>query len=390
MPQIFLPLDSVAKCHACGGGGKLKLCSGCAERAYCSPECQTVDWGQHRGTCKTDRIDLTSFYPVLACIAEATRLSVLQSKHPALRHQIVNSPNPDEPVEVLPDGSSARIVKLGSPVNESLRVGDDASHWWPAGQSAAVRHKLMRRIAREGKVLPIVMSTCLALMLSIYSTTTGSGSRRVRLRYRSSPVSDFGIVKGSARVTPEDTLAYILPDKSILKGQDPNDHYWIYFETQKGEEVVLDCSMFTFNMCLVLYTHPYRIEALSHGFPTLIPAWFKDRTMTRGLASALPLLMERERFSVLRDESIQEALKPVAIHTNGDLEIPHDARTTFTAFMSRVAGRPVGESEQQCFTTSLVTGVNITLDAAIRTDKWKHFPAQPQMGIETDPGEVID
>ena len=42
---------------------------------------------------------------------------------------------------------------------------------------------------------------------------------------------------------PDDQLAYILPDQSVLKGQDLNNHYWVYFRMLKGKEVALDCNM---------------------------------------------------------------------------------------------------------------------------------------------------
>jgi hypothetical protein len=311
--------------------------------------------------------------------------------HPALRHKVINSPNPDTPPSTLPDGSTARIVKLGPPVNESDWT-PDVSHWWPTGLSPSVRSKLMRRIAREGNVLPTVTSVCLALMLAMYSTTTQDGTEephRIRLRYRSSPVSDFGIVSGSARVTPEDQLAYVFPDKRVIKGQDPQDHYWIYFRTQKGEEVLLECNMFTFNMCLVIQTFPYFDESVFAGLPVAVPAWFRDRAASRELAHQPQLLMERRRFSILRDEGIRTALKSVDLEDNRDLSISDEFLKTITSFMSRVAGRPITNTERELCMAGFGAGANIILDTA-QTGKWKTYPALPKVGIEGDPGEVSD
>ncbi|KAF8515639.1 hypothetical protein JB92DRAFT_3154498 [Gautieria morchelliformis] len=390
MPQIYLPLGKVMKCHVCGGGGKLQLCSRCAERAYCSVECQKQDWKAHRPSCKTDRIDLTSYYPVLACIIETTHMRV-NEVHPALRHKVINSPNPDTPPGLLADGSTARIVKLGAPVDES-EWRPDVSHWWPTGHTPNVRSKLMRRIAREGNVLPTVMSVCLGLMLGMYSTTTEDGAEeehRIRLRYRSSPVSDFGIVAGSARVTPEDQLAYVFRDKSVIKGQDPQDHYWIYFTTHKGEEVLLESNMFTFNMCVVVQTFPYFDQALYPGIPVVVPAWFRDRAATRELAHQPQLLMEQRRLSVLRDERILKAFESVDLGDKREIGISDDFSKAVTGFMSRIAGRAITDTEKDLCMTGFGLGTNMIIDTA-QTDRWKKFPALPKVGIEGDPGEVSD
>jgi len=308
--------------------------------------------------------------------------------HPALTHQITNSPNPYTPAGALPDGTFARIVHLGSPITQ-IGFKADFSGWWPKGRTATIRGKLMRRIAREGKVLPLVTATCLSLMLALYSTTTASTTegRRVRLRYRSSPISDFGIAAGSARVTPDDRLAYIMPDQSVLKGQDPNDHYWIYFRTLKGEEVVLDCNLFTFNMCLVVQTRPYIFDAAGM-FPSLAPLWFKDRTMTRNLPPRDPLLTEMRRVSVLRDDKLRTALQHVDIKADGSLGIPKETVHAVNALMSKVAERAPTESEQECCIDAILNGTNIILDVTVRTERWKQFPVQPQTGIESDPGEL--
>lgn len=60
--KAFLPDDSDVKCKGCGmGGGTLFTCSGCLvskdghvafRTAYCSRECQTNDWQNHRASCR--------------------------------------------------------------------------------------------------------------------------------------------------------------------------------------------------------------------------------------------------------------------------------------------------------------------------------------------------
>ena len=49
----------------------------------------------------------------------------------------------------------------------------------------------------------------------------GQAALRIRLHYRKSPISDFGIVKGSAAVTNQDRFVfYSTKTNSFQKGQD--------------------------------------------------------------------------------------------------------------------------------------------------------------------------
>ncbi|KAF8515642.1 hypothetical protein JB92DRAFT_2717112 [Gautieria morchelliformis] len=376
MPQIHLPLDKIKKCQVCGGGGKLRLCSRCAERAYCSVECQKRDWKEHKPSCKTDRIDLTSYYPVLACMAELAHMSVSEG-HPALRHNLIDSPKSG----LLPDGSTAFIVKLGTPINEGDSDRDD---WWPTAQTQAVRNRMRRRIAREGNVVPIVTSVCIALMLGIYATTTKDGTEeqhRIRLRFGSSPISDFGIVSGSVRVSPEDQLAYLFPHKEVVKIQEPQDHYWIYFMTHKGEELLLECNMFVFDMCLMVHGFQYFDESFHGGFPEAVPAWFRNSATTPKVEDNLT---ERSRFSVLRDESLLKALEPVDYDNRRNLIISDDSVKTITTFMSRVAGRAITHVEREVCMFGCSLGAYMIRET-IRTGKWKSYPAPPKVAFEGPP-----
>ncbi|KIJ23674.1 hypothetical protein M422DRAFT_269358 [Sphaerobolus stellatus SS14] len=399
MPQIFLPLDEITHCQVCGSLKDLRLCSQCGEAAYCSTECQKSDWPTHKKTCKTDRIDLTSFHPVLALIAEAVRVSATGTQR-ALRHVIVNSPNPGTPAEALPDGTQARIVKLGDPISPE-EFSENTFKWWPTAKSEAVRLKLFRRITREGNVLPICLATCLALMHALYSTTTpaaaDSPEHRIRLRYKSSPIADFGIARGKIKVAPEDLLAYVLSDGTVIKAQSPDDHYWIYFRTQKGDEAMLDCNMFPFNLCLIGHTRPYVPESVSY-VPELVPMCFKDGAAGGGSSAKLAklasqsedpgqFLVERARFSVLRNPDILAAFEGVEVR-DGSISMIGDVMEAFPEFLATIAGRKITSEERDCLFSTWATGYNVINDAALKDDRWKKFPPRPQIGIETDPGDV--
>ncbi len=57
----------------------------------------------------------------------------------------------------------------------------------------------------------------------------GKAKHRIRLQHRKSPLTDFGTAKG----VEQDKLAHgsMRDRKLFIKGQDPNDHYWLYFTT---------------------------------------------------------------------------------------------------------------------------------------------------------------
>ncbi|KAK0443970.1 uncharacterized protein EV420DRAFT_1575761, partial [Desarmillaria tabescens] len=269
----------------------LSFCSACAEAMYCSTECQKLHWEkEHKQTCgKTDRIDIGRFYPLLAILAETARFNGLKPTHPALTHRISAPPT----IVGFPDGSAAKVVELGPEIS----VDDTMSEkWWStaAGATDQTRRKLFARLCKKGEVLPIVTSLCLGLLATMYTTTSsrGSGSRRIRLQYKSCPISDFGIAKGSVDVKCQDQLAYFNGNK-FWKGQDPNDHYWIYFRTVRGEEILLDIGMFTFNFCMMVSATPY-ISDLS-DFPGLdyAPAFFRDRPLAKNV---IQLHTERKRL----------------------------------------------------------------------------------------------
>jgi len=70
--------------------------------------------------------------------------------------------------------------------------------------------------------------------------------------------------------------------------------------------------------------------------------------------------------------------------------VAKETRDTIAKFMSTITGREITEEEQDCPFNTLATGYTIISDSAIDRDRWKNFPEKPHIGIETDPGEVID
>ena len=130
-------------------------------------------------------------------------------------------------------------------------------------------------IITEGRLLPIVYATTIAMVSQIYTTAVPesqptnqfTGRRRVRLQYHRSSIADIGIAKGSCiSVTAQDRLAYCNADTGeLFMGQDPTDHYWIYLTTLTGQEIFLDCRMFTFNFTAMTDVFKY----VRYGLPPM-------------------------------------------------------------------------------------------------------------------------
>lgn len=124
-------------------------------------------------------------------------------------------------------------------------------------------------------------------------------------------MTDIGIAVGSVKVASINRLAFLKKsDGMITREQDPDNHYWIYFTTAKGEEVILDCGMFPSDITEVVDTEPY----LPPGMPALsrvtignAPIFFIDCSL-RKTTRASELHTERKRVSMLRNPNIQAAV----------------------------------------------------------------------------------
>ncbi|KAH8114454.1 hypothetical protein DFH11DRAFT_1704045 [Phellopilus nigrolimitatus] len=389
---VYLPLETVDKCSRCQAVNNLSLCSSCGERLYCSSACQKADWPTHKPLCgKTDRIDLSTFYPLLAALAELARSSPDVPLHPACVHQITNDVNPGAPPTRLPDGSAAKLLLLGRRLRPAEFQGA-RSGWWPAARTPAVEAKLMRRIFREGYLFPLVAALCAALVAEIYTTTSTASSagpasvpseptRRARLRYRTSPIADLGICFGAAHVAPQDRLAYALPNGDLLLGQDPAAHCWLYFTTARGEEVTLDVGMFALNMCLAVLVAPH-LPAHAPHMNQLAPAFFCDRLHHKN-ASGPRLYSEHRRVSVLRDAAAQEILG------ERDFFEKPESMDKLTGLMESFSGEPFTGAEKTLFKNSTARNCR-ELHAVLADKRWKQFPSPVQECVEHDPGELDD
>lgn len=334
---------------------------------------------------KTDRIDISSFYPLLAVLADICHSHSAKDMHPGLIHQVVSPPG----VFALPDGTASKVVSLGRTLPMEEMGGPK---WWPGAPSEKARRKLFARIGREGEVLPIVTAVCISLLSSIYTTTSSKGSkqRRVRLQYKSSPIADFGIVQGAADVKCQDQLAYFDEEKlTFTKGQNPMDHYWIYFRTVRGEDVIFDPSLFTFNFCIMTPTSPYvdgmAEQILPEGGPSsYAPAFLFGRDFRKG---TIGLHSERHRVSILRNQTLQRAIRhmgnldPTQYFMDEDVDHIWD-------FIDKFAGPSTPLPDRWNVITSFIIRTSWGIEDVLRRRAWEKWPAEAPIAIDSDEGEM--
>lgn len=320
--------------------------------------------------------------------------------HPGLHHKILNSPNPGSgDIVDFPNGTSAKLLILGDEIDvETRQVGEpELEEWWPTAISPQVRSKLFRRIVCEGFVLPIVLATCIALVSEMYTTTAipsstegeeetfvqqFTGRRRVRLCHNRLPIADFGVAKGFARVTAQDRIAYYNVDENkFMMGQDPLDHYWIYFITISGEEYFLDCGMLTFNLCTLVNGTPY----CKHGRSELsfIPAFFYGEENRRLMPiTELTGWKPRKRFSILRSSEIPFEMPGFEDYTVQQTNV-------ICSLMDRIAGRKCTTLEKNLL-MKFIPNATMVLVLNLQDREYFNFPKQPQLALEKDPGELDD
>lgn len=327
----------------------------------------------------TDRIAIESFYPFLAF--QATMMHASQPHHFSLAGRILNEGDPKEWMAFkFPDGWESKLIlvddrKLLTPYDPW--TDRDPSDWWPTAPEPAVRDRLRRRIAHEGYILPVLTALSLSLLSALYTASSAS-TRRARLRYRSSPIADFGIARGSVRVTTQDRLAYMrLSDGTIVHGQDPKDHFWLYFTTARGENLILDVGLLPFNMLTVVKTERYAPNPLLGLIVPIAPAFFEDRVIRTG---APPLHTERSRVSVLRNEALHGVVERV-------LDTPEKCdRAEIYRFMEGLAERTMTELEKE-MTRKWVAESCKEVARNIAERKWQSYPDVATMDILSEPGE---
>lgn len=323
---------------------------------------------------KTKVIDIETVSPFLACVADLMRMQSIDDVHIAQKHQIINAPNPGmcivEPVPGAPPGEEAVLVKLGKPIRLDQICTPE---WWPRAYSLRVRNKLNRRLNYQGRAFPLHLAVTCALLDTFYT------DKRFRLKYKSSPIADFGLAFGGFRVINRDRLAFILPDGTVVRDQDPTQHWWIYFKTARGEELTLDLCTFSWNLCMLVPSEPYIKEPIQ-----VSPMTFRNREIVAHGKGKGTLYTEKKRYSVLRDEVLGQAA--TTEDTDGTKIWPKDR---IIAWAEDKLGKPMTEKEQH-WLMSTVAFVSVRLGQAMAQGDWKKWPVTPDQVLDLDPLEELE
>ena len=319
---------------------------------------------------ETDRIELRSFYPFLGLIVEQFHNSVALEGHPALNRVLVGLPKRVRQA----DGTACTVISLGDPVSFDELVKKPET-WWPRYPSATEARRLRDRITREGNTLLINTAVCIALLAELYTTTSDAEAKRqdwqfdhrTRLTVGSCPIADFGIMAGSVSGPGIGQLAYYdTLTKSTTYGQDPKDHYWIYFTTIRGEVLYLDCGLYTMIPGDLLKADPYVADHLMQRF-TLVPAFLRDSVARKTMAN---IHTERSRTSVLKNTDILEALM------RNQREFEKENSELYSQLMQSISGKETSARDRR-LVTPFVQVTRAQIRANLLNARWKAYPPEP-------------
>ncbi|KAF9025454.1 hypothetical protein BDZ89DRAFT_1068329 [Hymenopellis radicata] len=369
--KVYLPLETLDACSVCSKKGNLRLCSACGEVVYCSGECQKAGWDKGHKEVKQTASTSRPFYPILAILADVCHVHASKDMHPALLRQVIGLPA----VFGFPDDTAAKVVSLGQEIPPP--TNSKCPNWWPTAPGDTAQRKLFMRIVREGDVLPIAAAVCIALLRA-----TKESQRRVRLQYKSSPISDFGIAKGAVDVQCQDQLAYFDGDQ-FWKGQDPNDHYWIYFRTVRGEDIILDPSLYTFDFCIMVPSSPYTTGLKpgilpDGGMSNVSPGFLFGREANKG---TIGLHTERQRVSVLRNPALHHAIRRMNNVRSPFIDADVDA---MWAFIDHFANANTPLPDVWNVITSFVLRTSWAIEDILKRRAWVNWPADALIGFDKD------
>jgi hypothetical protein len=279
--------------------------------------------------------------------------------HPALRHRILKAPKPGSRKATPSENTVHHTVVLGEKYDLQISTAPDArklAHWWRGRPTMAGMHMFLHAI-RESHIFEVTIAVSLILLSEVYSTYMAkspkdpdvSWERRgcFRLEYGHSPVSDFGICRGRIEGKASRLQTWTYYESKVNTRTDvldPNNHYWLYFRTIKGEELFLDCCSF-----------PYGMEGCVDATPCLkdLSSLFRDygsaRTPGCLFAPQRPeecpnshSLIEEHRFSVMQNKSLYGALGWELF--GGQREEQH---SIMRDFMTRVQGKPCTSDQEE-------------------------------------------
>ncbi|KXN89394.1 hypothetical protein AN958_05767 [Leucoagaricus sp. SymC.cos] len=360
---LYVPVQKVEKCDACGKRENLRVCQACASAVYCSKTCQKIDWPNHKLLCiRTKKINLKTFHPFIAYLFTWIRHKMrndtnVRSTHPGLWHTIIQSPIPGTRKAAQHDQVLRRTAILGRPYPDQ---DFNLRQWAQGSKGPEGANMLYSHIIHEGHTLELTAAVALTLLTEIYATETietapspvganGKGNHGgpcFRLEYGTSVISDFGICKGKIRGRKYRVQIWTYENLATNESTtvlDPDDHYWLYFKTVTNEEVTLDCNTWSYGMpgtvdashCTEDLPHSMTIENIS-----ALPAYFRTPNSRPQQDYAVT---EESRHSVMHDSHLQELLRS---GQSPRISMVKDAEKV-NLFLAKVYGRTITFEEEE-------------------------------------------
>jgi hypothetical protein len=239
-----------------------------------------------------------------------------------------------------------------------------------------------RRIHHEGRYVAFkaALAVCLGMLTELYASG-GVAPRRTGLSFCSFPIADFGISKGAVFLQEEAPLAYKWADSKAppFTFLNPDDHYWIYLTTARGEELVLDCLNPSWQVHSVIQATPYMSDfgrkiVCAEGM--IFNPYFQTSDQDR---TSLLRHTEHRRHSILRDSNMHQLVNlsdhPPTMSECINLFAFADAFTG--AFR---AGHHVFEDVDTgfIFMTTIERYAEM-LQATLEKGTWRNFPSPPEV-----------
>ncbi|KAJ3574389.1 hypothetical protein NP233_g1795 [Leucocoprinus birnbaumii] len=297
------------------------------------------------------QINLKTFYPIIAFLFEYLR-RVSNPKdfdHPAHSRKILDAPVP----KVRRASRSSQVLNHTVVLGEEHK-GMDTSfglvHWNQHDIKFVDIFKIYYQTLREITIPEMTTAICMTLLAEIYSTdyasltdSTNGPKPCFRLEFGQSPISDFGICRGKiqSKRSCVQVWSYYDPRDDVRHTlTDPNNYYWIYFKTIRGDLITLDCCSYSFGMESFVDAGPYigKLPSYVRSVESArIPAFFH----TSQEEHRRPYhLVEEKRISVMHNKRLHSALSTRTPHTENLMQAE-----IIREFYDEVIGRKCTDKE---------------------------------------------
>lgn len=307
------------------------------------------------------QINLKTFYPFIAYLFDYLR-RVADPKNPThLSHirKIVKAPVP----------RVHRATRSTQMIHHTIVLGEDhvtsdngvSLLFWKQHQTKFEDiFKLYYQTIREVWIPELTLAISMTLLAEIYSSDYAQPMEMpvrnaislpndpkpcFRLEYGRSPISDFGICRGKIRSKKNCVQVWTYYDprnRTRTTLADPDNYFWLYFKTIRGEMITLDCCSYSFGMeCFIdagsyIAKLPEHVRAIESA---RVPAFFQTPQDRHRQPYEL---VEEARFSVMHTKDLHDALSTRTPHQ----ELPYQKRI-IREFISRVLGRQCTPEEEE-------------------------------------------